>query len=50
MEEAYGCLALGKVGGGEAAELGTGNAYVWRPGEKHEFGDVGAIYIGFKVE
>lgn len=50
MNEVYGCLALGKIGGEEAAELKTGHAFVWESGEKHEFGDADAVYIGFKVD
>lgn len=44
------CLALGKIGGGDAEELNKGHAFVWEEGEKQEFGDVDAIYVGFKVE
>lgn len=49
MNARYGCLALGKIGGGEAEELKTGRALVWEPGEKHIFGDIDAIYVGFKL-
>ena len=49
MDAVVGCLALGKIGGGQAEELETGHAFVWKPGEKHVFGDVDAIYVGFKV-
>lgn len=45
----YGCLALGKMDGGEAKELGTGHAFMWREGEKHLFGDANAIYVGFRL-
>ncbi|KAK1037921.1 hypothetical protein LTR74_018803 [Friedmanniomyces endolithicus] len=44
------CLALGKIGGGDAEELQKGQAFAWRKGEKQEFGDVDAIYIWFQVE
>ena len=50
MDKVYGCLALGKIGGEQAAELETGHAFVWNAGEKHEFGDAECIYIGFKVD
>lgn len=50
MDKMYGCLALGKIGGEQAAELETGRAFVWKAGEKHEFGDADCIYIGFRVD
>lgn len=49
MDVVYGCLALGKIGGGKAEELDTGHAFVWKPGERHLFGDAGAIYVAFEV-
>lgn len=49
MDTVVGCLALGKIGGGEAEELETGHAFVWAKGQKQVFGDVDAIYVGFKV-
>lgn len=49
MDAKSGCLALGKIGGGRAEELGIGHAFVWEAGEKHVFGDVDAVYVGFKV-
>lgn len=48
-EGIYGCLALGKIDGGDAEELKAGHAFMWREGEKHEFGDVDAVYVGFRL-
>lgn len=49
MDVVYGCLALGKIGGGAAEELETGHAFVWKPGERQIFGDADAMYVGFSV-
>lgn len=49
------CLALGKMGGKDGEGKGTdglkrGDVLVWEKGAKQEFGDVDAIYIGYRVE